>query len=248
MSPLVVAPLLREVVALVAPPACPACRAALGAARLRLCPACAASLPWLPRRCCPCCALPSHRGRRCPAAHASFGRAWSPLAYDGVARDLVAALKFRGALPLADLMAAHIAANLPPDLRPPASAAVAGAPPEGASAPAFAVVAVPPQRSRRRRRGFDPAAALAAGVAERLGVPLAPCLERRDRAARQVGTGRRERRRAGRLEITLRAEPPPRVLLLDDVHTTGATLEACAAVLRAGGCEHIAAVTYARTL
>src|SRR3954470_6322061 len=63
------------------------------------------------------CALPSHR-RGCPAAGAAFSRAWAPLAYDGVARDLVAALKFRGALPLADLMAAHVAANLPPDLRP----------------------------------------------------------------------------------------------------------------------------------
>jgi predicted amidophosphoribosyltransferase len=164
-----------------------------------------------------------------------------------VARELVAALKFRGALPLAGLMAAHIAANLPPDLRPPAGPAAACAPP-GASAPAFGVVAVPHQRARRRRRGFDPAGALAAGVADRLGVPLEQCLERRDRAARQVGTGRRERRRAGRLEIALRAEPPPRVLLVDDVHTTGATLEACAAVLRAAGCGQIAAVTYARTL
>src|SRR4051794_28141272 len=96
-----------QLVALVAPPTCPSCRAALRATRLRLCPACAAALPWLPGRCCPCCALPSHRGRRCPAAGAAFGRAWAPLAYDGVARRLVGALKFRGALPLADLMAAH---------------------------------------------------------------------------------------------------------------------------------------------
>src|SRR4051795_6894214 len=110
-------PALAQLVALVAPPTCPSCRAALRATRLRLCPACAATLPWLPTRCCPCCALPSHRGRSCPAAGAAFGRAWAPLAYDGVARRLVAALKFRGALPLADLMAAHIVANLPSDLR-----------------------------------------------------------------------------------------------------------------------------------
>src|SRR5215210_1133026 len=144
-----VADALREALALVAPPACPACRAPLAAARLVVCPACAARLPWLPRRCCPRCALPSHRGRRCPAAGASFGRAWAPMAYDGVARDLVAALKFRGALPLAELMAAHVAANLPLDLR-----ARAGRADEvGASelaAPHFAIVPTPPQRSRRR--------------------------------------------------------------------------------------------------
>jgi predicted amidophosphoribosyltransferase len=227
-------PALRELVALVAPPACPSCRAPLAATRLRLCPACAAALPWLPRTCCPRCALPAHRGRRCVATGAAFDRAWSPLVYDGVARELIAALKFRGALPLAELMAAHIAANLPADLRPPAGA--------------VAIVPVPPQPRRRRRRGFDPAGALADGVAERLGVPVDRCLRRRDHAARQVGTGRRARRRPGRLAIDLIAPPPGRLLLLDDVHTTGATLEACAAVLRAGGARHIAAITYARTL
>src|SRR3954452_9240828 len=133
---------LAQLVALVAPPTCPSCRAALRATRLRLCPSCAASLPWLPARCCPCCALPSHRGRRCPASGAAFARAWAPLAYDGVARELVGALKFRAALPLAGLMAAHIAANLPPDLRPAGGAAI---------------VPVPAQRVRLRRQGLDPA-------------------------------------------------------------------------------------------
>jgi predicted amidophosphoribosyltransferase len=227
--------LLAELLALLAPPVCPACRAPLAGAAVRLCPDCASALPWLPRGCCPSCALPSHRGRRCPAAGAAFGRAWAPLAYDGVARELVGALKFRAALPLAHLMAAHIAANLPPDLRPAAG--------EG-----LALVPVPPQPARRRRRGFDPATELADAVSRRLGVEVRACLRRRDHAARQVGSGVAQRRRAGRLAISLRAAPPARVLLLDDVHTTGATLEACARVLRAGGCREVAAVTYARTL
>ena len=222
---------LDELVALVSPPACPACRAPLGGARLRLCPGCAASLPWLPRRCCPRCSLPRHRGGRCPAAAAAFDRAWSPLAYDGVARELIGALKFRGALPLAALMAAQLAANLPPDLRSP-----------------MAVVPVPPQPPRRRRRGFDPAAALADGLAGRLGVAVVPCLRRTDREARQVGAGRAQRRRSGRLAIEARAAPPTSALLVDDVHTTGATLEASARALREAGCDRIAAVTYARTL
>ena len=147
-----------------------------------------------------------------------------------MARELVGALKFRGALPLADLMAAHIAAHLPHELR------------------AGVLVPVPAQPLRRRRRGFDPAAALSSALARRLDLPEHPCLRRRDRGPRQVGASRTQRRRPDRLTIDLRAPPPPRTLLIDDVHTTGATLDACARALLAGGCREVVALTYARTL
>jgi predicted amidophosphoribosyltransferase len=221
---------ISELLAVVVPPLCVVCRAALPRVELRLCADCTRALPWLPARVCHRCGLPSHR-RSCPAAGAAFARAWAPLAYDGVARELVAALKFRAALPVAGLMAAHIAANLPDGLRGPA-----------------ALVPVPPQPVRRRRRGFDPAAALTSGLATRLGAPQSACLRRRDRRRPQVGATRAQRRRSGRLSIELRALPPARALLIDDVHTTGATLDACARALVAGGCKEVVAITYARTL
>jgi ComF family protein len=230
--------LLAALIAVIVPPACLACRAPLPRAALRLCPGCTRALPWMPARCCARCGLPRHR-RGCPAAGAAFARAWAPLAYEGVARDLVGALKFRGALPVAELMAAHMAANVPAEL--------CAARAESSAVP-VAVVPVPPQRSRRRRRGFDPAAALAAGLAPRIGVPRRDCLRRRDRERRQVGASRAQRRRAGRLAIELRAPPPRRALLVDDVHTTGATLDACARALVGGGCREVVALTYARTL
>jgi predicted amidophosphoribosyltransferase len=222
--------IVSELLAVVVPPACVACRGAVARAGLWLCADCARALPWLPARVCPRCGLPSHR-RGCPAAGAAFARAWAPLAYDGIARDIVAALKFRAALPVAALMAAHVAANLPGDLR----------------APGF-VVPVPPQRARRRRRGFDPAAELAAALAARLALAQSPCLRRRDRERPQVGATRSQRRRRGRLAIELRAPPPERALLVDDVHTTGATLDACARALKAAGAGWVGAVTYVRTL
>jgi ComF family protein len=222
--------MLTDLVALIAPPSCASCRAPTGAGE-RLCARCARALPWL-RRGCPRCALPNHRGRPCPASSAAYSRAWAPMAYEGVARDLVAALKFRSALPIADLMAAHMAANLPPDLRVPAMPAI---------------VPVPTVAARRRRRGFDPATTLAAALARRLDRPLAACLDRRDRASRQVGTSRRERRAPGRLEFSVR-DPPPSVLLVDDVHTTGATLDAAARALLWEGVRVVAALSYARTL
>ena len=224
--------LLAELVAIVVPPACVVCRAALPRAELRLCAECVRALPWLPARSCPRCGLPSHRRRGCPAAGQAFVRAWAPLAHDGVARELVAALKFRGALPVAGLMAAHIAANLPADLRR-----------------GCVLVPVPAHGLRQRRRGFDPAGLLSAALARRLAIEERDCLRRRDRASRQVGATRAQRRRAGRLAIELRGPPPPRrALLVDDVHTTGTTLDACAQALLAGGCQEVLALTYTRTL
>jgi ComF family protein len=223
--------LVAELVALLVPPGCLACRCALPRAGDRLCVDCSRALPWL-REGCRRCGLPEHRGKRCPAARASFPRAWAPLAYQGVARKLVAALKFRGALAAADLMAAHIAANLPPDLR---------------AAPAV-LVPVPPVGRRRRRRGFDQARVLGAALARRTERPLVECLVRTDHAARQVGASRRERRAPGRLQIRVRGSPPPLAILVDDVHTTGATLDACARALAAEGTTVVAAITYARTL
>jgi len=223
--------LLAELIALLAPPGCLACGRALARADERLCVECVRALPWL-RAGCPRCGLPKHRGRRCPAAGAAFERAWAPMAYEGITRRLVAGLKFRGALVVADLMAAHIAANLPPGLRDPA----------------VALVPVPAARARRRARGFDPARVLTLALARRLDRPFADCLVRRDRAGRQVGTGRRERRAPGRLLIHVRGSPPPLAILVDDVHTTGATLDASARALTAAGTRVIAAISYARTL
>jgi predicted amidophosphoribosyltransferase len=238
-----------QLLSILVPPACAICRRPLRDVGAVACAGCLRRLPWLRGHRCPRCALPRHRAG-CPAAGAAFDRAWAPLAYEGAARDLVAALKFRAALPVAGLMAAHLAANLPADLRGaaragPPRADPRGPPPRGAR---LAVVPVPAHRGRRRRRGFDAAALLAAALAGRTGLPLTPCLRRVDRGRRQVGAGRVLRRSAGRFEAVLTAAPPRAALLVDDVHTTGATLDACARALKAGGAQTVAALTYARTL
>ena len=223
--------MLAQLLALLAPPGCLACRAALAGAGERLCAECTRALPWL-RRGCPRCALPSHRGRPCPAGQAAFPRAWAPVAYEGVARQLVAALKFHAALPAADVMAAHMAANLPASLRDPAAV----------------LVPVPGLPARRRARGFDPARVLTVALARRTERPLTDCLRRTGPVRRQVGAGRSARRAPGRIDVRVRGSPPPLALLVDDVHTTGATLDACARALVAGGTTVLAAVSYARTL
>src|SRR3954452_1854030 len=220
----------RELLAALAPPGCVACRRAVDAAGERLCAACTRALPWLPSGC-PRCGLPKHRHGGCPALHAAFPRAWAPVAYEGVARDLVRALKFHGALPAADVMAAHMAANLPAELRN-----------RGA-----VLVPVPAVPAHRRARGFDPARVIAGALSPRIALPVVACLVR-GRGARQLGASRATRRTPGRITIRVRGPAPPLCILLDDVHTTGATLDACArAVVGAGGTV-LGAITYARTL
>ena len=217
--------MLATLVDLLAPPRCLACG---DAARDVLCPACRADLPWLHGGC-PRCGLPRPCAP-CPARGAAFAAAWAPVAYDGPARALVRALKERGALPAAGVMAAQMAARVDARL-------LAGA----------ALVPVPAVPARRRSRGLDPAALLAAQLGRRTGTPVAACLQRRDGGARQAGASRAQRLRAGRLRVGVRATPPVRAVLVDDVHTTGATLGACARALRAAGCRSVVAVTYART-
>jgi len=151
---------------------------------------------------------------------------WCAARYEGVARELVAALKFRRRLPLARRAAEAIAGRAPADLL------------EGA------IVPVPPSPWRLHVRGHDPAEEVAYALAGLTQLPFRPVLARRD-GPRQVG-----RRRAARLsdppEVRLTDRPPPRAVLVDDVMTTGATIAACARELRRGGASRVVAVTFAR--
>jgi ComF family protein len=224
--------LLDELVALIAPPRCAACAAPAGRAGEALCAACRRALPWLREPRCGRCALPlPHARGRCPAAGAAFGAAWAAVAYEGAARDALLALKFSAARPLADVMAAQNAAGARALLRPGAT-----------------LVAVPAHPRRRRARGFDPAELISAALARRSGLSRARALRRGSGASRQLGASRAARRDGANLDFHALAKPPEHVVLVDDVHTTGATLDACAQVLRRAGCLQITAITWARTL
>lgn len=219
----------EDLLALVVPPTCAVCRAPGLRAADVLCAGCRRALPWLPAARCERCALPRPCGR-CPAAAAAFASAWSAVAYEGVARDAIRALKFARARALAGVMAAQIAACVPPAL-------LRGT-----------LVAVPAHPIRLRMRGFDPAELLARALAQRTGLALERSLARGARSSRQLGASADVRRQGGRLTFSARRGAPEKAILIDDVHTTGTTLDACATALRGAGARHVVAITWARAV
>jgi ComF family protein len=120
------------------------------------------------------------------------------------------------------------------------------------TAPAVPRLVVPvPQHPRRLRvRGFNPAALLARSVARELAAPFDPVLLERVRdTSSQTGLTRNQRRRNvhGAFRVRPGRVVPARLLLVDDVVTTGSTLAAAARVLRRAGARRIDAVCVART-
>lgn len=154
---------------------------------------------------------------------------WAGFEYEGAARDLVHALKTRSVLSAASAMAAAMARQATPDL--------AGA----------RLVPVPAHAARERRLGFNHATALARAFGKQMGSGVSELLQRSS-SQRQTGKGRHERiaNVLGTVTARPRAAGLDAVTLVDDVYTTGATLDACALALREAGVRHVAAVTFAR--
>ena len=149
--------------------------------------------------------------------------------YDGPARRAIHRLKFSGWRDVAAAMADAIAAV-------------------GPTAAADVVTWVPLARGRRAERGYDQARALAVALAHRLNLPATRLLRRSvatDPQARRSGA---ERRTAMRGVFRAVRAVPDRVLLVDDVLTTGATLAAAAEALRAGGAREVHGLAAARSL
>jgi predicted amidophosphoribosyltransferase len=110
------------------------------------------------------------------------------------------------------------------------------------------ITAIPADPVRQLHRGPHPAELLAAELAGRWEIAWAPLLHRRAPLVRQAGLGAAERRRNVRGAFAASAEPQPRVLIVDDVYTTGATVASAAGALRSAGASAVHVVTFARAV
>lgn len=219
--------LLDHLIATIAPHECLGCTAEA----TLLCADCAAGLPPAVERCYRC-----HRfspGSATCRGCLSVSRLHSVRAaycYQGLAKDMIWKLKLAGARAAAKQMAAQMAAG------------VTARPDEAA------VVPVPTATGRIRRRGYDQAELLARELSLCSRLPYMACLVRTTQSG-QHGAGRDMRRQ--QLARAFRIVRPGRVrgrhvILVDDVITTGATLEAAAAMLGSAGAARVDAVVFAQ--
>lgn len=231
--------LLAELLDLVLPRRCVVCRAA-GA---WLCRDCAGRLVPLPAARCQRCGAPLPAAGGCGECRGrvlAFERASAAFRYDGAARALVTACKFR----LLPSLAAEMAARAAPAF----AAACAAAGPE----PPL-VTWVPAHRGHRRERGFDLAESLARRLAAGAGLEPRPLLRRRREGLRQGSLDRVARVENVRDAFGLQEDAlgvgrvSRRVMIVDDVYTTGETVNSCAQALALAGLRsHV--FTFARAV
>ena len=202
-----------------------------GAARELLCGACDADLPRLVRPLCPRCALETPRGElcgRCLSRAPAYDATQAALAYEFPADALVQALKFRGELALAPLLAVLLAERVRTER-------------------VDCIVPVPLSPERLRRRGYNQAVEIARHVPGGK-LELTLCERTRDAPPQmELPFDARQRNVRGAFRCT-RSLDGATVALVDDVMTTGATLDEIARTLKRAGAQRVVNWVVARTM
>lgn len=196
------------------PPRCAFCRRLLRArGELWVCPSCLDTLPRLTKD-----------EQRRDVKNTALVLA--PLRYEGAVRESLLRYKFGGLTAYAAVYAEFLAKCIDEN-----------------EISCDSITWVPLSRRRLRQRGYDQARLLAEALAKRLGLPCERLLVKRRHTRPQSGIGSREKRKANAAGAYAAADPQlvqgKRVLLVDDIVTTGATLSSCAGVLAEAGCAAV---------
>ena len=210
-----------------------------------VCRACAADLPRLCVPTCPRCALPTPHGEicgRCLSHPPAFDAAHAVYLYDFPLDKLIQSFKYGHRLALAPYFGGQLAA-LAASLNASLDASIDAALPD-------VIVPLPLHSERLRQRGFNQALELARPVAQALRRPIDATSCRRTRnTAAQADLAWRERVANVRNAFSCSTDLTGRhVLLIDDVMTTGASLDECARTLKLHGAARVSVLVLARAL
>ncbi len=203
-----------------------------------LCHSCLRSLPRIRPPLCPRCGQPQPSGILCPGCvswQAAIDGIRSPFQFDGVIRQAIHQLKYRNlralAQPLAKLLNDYLLTN---------------------PLPGEVLVPVPLHQKRLRERGYNQSSLLACELGKLIHLPVAgDCLIRQRHAPAQAGASTVAERRSNVASAFACGDHRLRgkaVLLIDDVATSGATLDACAAALKIAGATLVWGVVLAREI
>src|SRR3712207_3980331 len=199
-----------------------------------LCRECFEALPRIGHPTCARCGMPTAFETlacdECKGVDFGFESARAPLRYTGVGKEIVHTLKYEGYTRVAERLAAPLMFGV-----------------LDAGDRFDAVVPIPLHRSRLRRRGFNQAELLARGVARKINAPVSGTLQvvRRIRDQVELSAAGRRANVAGAFRARDRVRG--RVLLIDDVFTTGATMSACFETPLVAGAKEVHALSLCRT-
>ncbi len=198
-----------------------------------LCGPCFEDLPWLPGRRCDICALPLPTGRICGACldrPPRFNGVEAPLAYQFPLDALIRAFKYGGRLAMARILGELLAPRVSRDVD--------------------AIVPMPLASARLAERGYNQALEIARVVADLTGLPLVPdaCRKVADTPPQASLPWKERARNVRRAFVCDRDLEGQRVAVVDDVLTTGASLNELTRVLRRAGAAEVRGWIVARTL
>jgi ComF family protein len=237
-------PFFAAVLEVLFPPLCHVCRSFIPTAgEIHICSECRDQMPPVVSPLCSVCGIPysgagnDHLCGRCSSSHPHFNAARAALTYEGTSRDLIHAFKYRNKIHLR---------------RPLALLALEGLSGFMQSRRPDLVIPVPLHRKKLSSRGFNQAILLGEIFSQRLKIPLDRRNLRRIRWTEpQVNLAAHERRANVRGAFSIH-QPElvagRRVLLVDDVLTTGSTVDECGRVLHAAGAADVTVITVARAI